>query len=99
MADFEKMERVRLFTEHRKLLIAVVILTVAFLATLIALLFTAIDLVDSTNTLVTKTAFGEVCGKREVTLFHEKPYYAFRGIPYARPPIGELRFRVGFFNL
>lgn len=91
------MERVRMLTNHRKLLIVVVALSLALLTTLIALLFTAIDLVDSTSTIVTKTAYGKVCGKREVTLFKESPYYSFRGIPYARPPIGELRFQVNFY--
>lgn len=37
---------------------------------------------------------GRVRGKRSLTLFHEKPYYSFRGIPYAQPPIKDLRFKV-----
>lgn len=37
---------------------------------------------------------GRVRGKRGLTLFREKPYYSFRGIPYAQPPIKDLRFKV-----
>lgn len=37
---------------------------------------------------------GRVRGKRGLTLFREKAYYSFRGIPYAQPPIKDLRFKV-----
>ena len=37
---------------------------------------------------------GRIRGKRSLTLFNEKPYYSFRGIPYAQAPIKDLRFKV-----
>ncbi|XP_055320352.1 esterase B1-like [Sitodiplosis mosellana] len=36
---------------------------------------------------------GRIRGKRSLTLFGEKPYYSFRGIPYAQPPLKDLRFK------
>lgn len=43
-------------------------------------------------TICTKS--GEIRGKINQTLFDQKLYYSFRGIPYAKPPIDELRFKV-----
>lgn len=37
---------------------------------------------------------GLVRGQLNATVDAEIPYYAFRGIPYAKPPIGDFRFRV-----
>lgn len=42
------------------------------------------------------TNYGQVRGIHETSLLTEKSYYSFRGIPYAKPPIGDLRFKVIF---
>lgn len=39
---------------------------------------------------------GKVRGRKELTFLDQRPFYAFRGIPYARPPLGLLRFRVSW---
>lgn len=41
-----------------------------------------------------QTSSGSVRGTKTLTLFEKRAYFSFRGIPYARPPIGALRFRV-----
>lgn len=41
-----------------------------------------------------ETSDGTVIGRLEETIRLKKPFYAFRGIPYAKPPIGERRFKV-----
>ena len=43
---------------------------------------------------VVNTADGTVRGKLDTTLFDKKEYYAFKGIPFAQPPVGNLRFMV-----
>lgn len=43
---------------------------------------------------VVETNSGRVRGKLNQTLFEKKPYYSFRGIPFAKAPIGNLRFKV-----
>lgn len=40
------------------------------------------------------TDSGQVIGRLEETIRLKKPFYAFRGIPYAKPPVGSLRFKV-----
>nr|ABO38853.1 esterase [Rhipicephalus microplus] len=42
---------------------------------------------------VVQTHAGKVRGKRSVSVLGDKYVYAFQGIPYAKPPLGELRFR------
>jgi hypothetical protein len=39
------------------------------------------------------TQSGKVQGTSE-TSFESREYWSFRGIPYAEPPLGQLRFKV-----
>ncbi|KAH8243626.1 hypothetical protein KR032_009036, partial [Drosophila birchii] len=45
------------------------------------------------QTKVIFTRDGQVRGLRRRTLYDDEFYYAFEGIPFAQPPVGELRFR------
>ncbi|XP_043656687.1 uncharacterized protein LOC122622361 [Drosophila teissieri] len=45
------------------------------------------------QTKVVCTRDGQVRGHRRKTLYDEEVYFAFEGIPFAQPPVGELRFR------
>lgn len=45
---------------------------------------------------IVETKSGRVRGIRKQTLLNEVEYYSFKGIPYAKAPIGKLRFKVGF---
>jgi carboxylesterase type B len=47
----------------------------------------------SAEDISVKTNKGSVNGMRE-DLEGGKYYYAFKGIPYAKPPVGKLRFQV-----
>ncbi|EDW77043.1 uncharacterized protein Dwil_GK22160 [Drosophila willistoni] len=40
-----------------------------------------------------KTKYGQLKGTQRKTVYDGELYYAFEGIPYAQPPLGELRFR------
>lgn len=42
---------------------------------------------------VVETEYGAVRGLMNVTILEQKSYFAFRGIPFAKPPVGELRFK------
>lgn len=67
----------------------------------ISILYGALALLKTANenqgglplykTVVTEN--GAVRGKLGETFLHGNPYYSFKAIPYAKPPIGELRFK------
>lgn len=43
---------------------------------------------------IVDTDNGRIRGIKSTTLLNGDPYYAFKGIPYAKPPTGNLRFKV-----
>lgn len=49
---------------------------------------------QSENDPIVNTQSGRVRGRQRMTLFNRKSYYSFEGIPYAKAPVGELRFKV-----
>lgn len=51
------------------------------------------SLSDDGSPIVT-TKNGEILGKVATTLLDQRKFFSFQGIPYAKPPIGHLRFRV-----
>lgn len=51
------------------------------------------------KTVQVKLKQGDLSGKEEITLFKKQKYYSFKGIPFAKPPIGELRFKVKYLIL
>lgn len=48
--------------------------------------------------VIVETKVGKLRGKRSYSSFSNKTYYSFVGIPYAKPPVGDLRFKVRFIN-
>uniref|UniRef100_UPI003F77851D Carboxylic ester hydrolase n=1 Tax=Lucilia cuprina TaxID=7375 RepID=UPI003F77851D len=44
------------------------------------------------ETVVAETEYGKVKGVKRLTVYDDS-YYSFEGIPYAQPPVGELRFK------
>lgn len=62
---------------------------------IISILFFEVILAEEFPNLHTiKIQEGSIRGKLNETLFDKSPYYSFRGIPFAEPPIGDLRFKV-----
>ncbi|XP_017013134.2 esterase B1-like [Drosophila takahashii] len=45
------------------------------------------------HTVILDTNYGRVQGLQRKTVYDEELYFAFEGIPYAKPPVGDLRFR------
>lgn len=59
-----------------------------------AALICAISSIAADEYKVIETINGQVRGVQKTTLLKNIKYYSFKGIPYAKPPVGELRFKV-----
>lgn len=49
--------------------------------------------------MIVKVKQGSLEGKEETSVLTGKKLFSFMGIPYAQPPVGELRFRVSTNNI
>ncbi|XP_031624710.1 esterase B1-like isoform X2 [Contarinia nasturtii] len=59
----------------------------------IAVLMFAVNNIAADKYKTVETFDGEVRGIRKTTFLNGIPFYSFKGIPYAKPPIGDLRFK------
>lgn len=70
-----------------------------FIFVVLFLLQFSIDLVNCDKYYVTvNTKCGPVLGVPQKTYLKNRSYISYKGIPYAQPPIGRLRFRVIFLS-
>lgn len=53
---------------------------------------------DGTVYKTIETKNGAVRGILNKTIFNDRPFFSYRGIPYAQPPTGELRFKVCYLS-
>lgn len=67
-------------------------LGLGLLAKLVLLIFSNYVSSDETVEVVLKQ--GVLSGTVNKTFWNEQDYYSFQGIPYAEPPVGDLRFQV-----
>lgn len=44
------------------------------------------------ETQIVDTEYGKIKGVKRLTVYDDS-FYSFEGIPYAKPPVGELRFK------
>lgn len=79
-------EFIRLCRKEPKKSLAIFITCVVFL---LAFLFKG-----PPEQIIVQTQNGAVRGLREHSLRNGMSFYAFRGIPYAKPPTGRLRLKV-----
>lgn len=93
-----------------KFLVALTVLLVSVLAIAIAVLVLTVQIVNQNNEndgftpidtdfVVVSTTSGQLRGRKVFTVLNQRPYFTFRGIPYAQPPVGELRLKVTLLTI
>lgn len=65
----------------------------------ISLIFVSFSLTSCADLeeIVIVTKQGKLVGVKLYTAETNKPYFSFSNIPYAKPPLGNLRFKVSYF--
>lgn len=62
-------------------------------STLLFVIFVSAD-----DEVQVEIAQGKLIGSKATTVLEKKPYYSFKGIPYAKPNVGLDKFRVSGNN-
>lgn len=68
-------------------------LIVSYATVLLLLIVVLVDGFDKPSILIS-TESGQIRGSVLSTLLEARPFYSFKGIPYANSPTGERRFKV-----
>ena len=74
-------------------------MSVAICAASVVFFIIAVAAVDTSiapDEQIVSTKDGLVRGLKETTIVESREFYSFKGIPFAKPPIGNLRFKVSF---
>lgn len=67
---------------------------------IVALILVGIFLgINFKSTKTVEIANGSIRGTRQTSLWKKVDFFAFRGIPYAKPPVGDLRLKVFFVEI
>ena len=48
--------------------------------------------------LIVQVEQGKIRGKQSTSKYSRKKYCSFLGVPYAKPPVGDLRFMVNLYS-
>lgn len=64
------------------------------LFSVVTLIFVVVNAELFNKYKIVETTNGKIRGILNITLLNRIPFYAFKGIPYAKKPIGPLRFKV-----
>lgn len=71
-----------------------ILFTVVLALSFVSVCIRAEDSSEEDESSVVETEGGRVRGRKNYTIFEKQAFYEFKGIPYARAPIDELRFKV-----